>query len=519
MSGIERIDSGVGRCALLDVAATRAREAAALAAAPPFALMARAGEAVARLALAVAPHATRVHVFAGPGNNGGDALEATTRLHAFGKRATIHLVDAGRARPADASHALERARAAGVAVHPFEDHVATAGSPDDETPELVIDGLLGIGAARAPEGALGAAIERIAALAARGARVLAIDVPSGLDADRGQPLGTRCVVADDTLTLLTLKPGLFTGGGRDHAGRVWLARLGDGPDEADPAAWLVGTGDPSCVPVSRRQDAHKGTFGDVAVVGGAAGMAGAAWLAARAAHGAGAGRVFLDGLGQEGGVGALVPPALDPMRPELMFRPGWWRHAAPDTIARATVVCGSGGGDAVRAALPRLLSLASRLVLDADALNAIADDSSLQALVSARAGRGHATILTPHPLEAARLLGSNAAEVQNDRLRAARELAARYRAVVVLKGSGTIIAMVGAALRVNATGNAALAGAGTGDVLAGWTGGRWSSIEGSAFDIATRAVIEHGAAAEPMRPGALRAGDLIEALHLASRGG
>ena len=127
--------------------------------------------------------------------------------------------------------------------------------------------------------------------------------------------------------------------------------------------------------------------------------------------------------------------------------------------------------------------------------------------------------MTPHPLEAARLLGGTAASVQADRLGAARELAARLRSVIVLKGSGTVICAADGTTRINATGNASLASAGTGDVLAGWIGGRWASLTASAFDIATRAVIEHGAAAEPERPGALRAGDLVERLHRRERGG
>ncbi len=398
MSTIERIDSAIGRVALHGVAATRACEAASLASVPAYTLMARAGNAVARLALALAPHARHVLVFAGPGNNGGDGIEAATRLVGFGKRASVVLVGAGERRPSDAARALADAVVAGVKIESFH---ASADAGED-APDIVIDALLGIGASRAPEGAIAAAIERIAVLAARGARVLAVDIPSGLGADRGQPLGTHCVVAADTLTMLTLKPGLFTAAGRDHAGRTWLARLGI--EERGPAdAWLVGRADPSSVVALRPQSAHKGSFGDVAVVGGAAGMAGAAWLAARAAHAAGAGRVFVDVLGADA---AAASAALDPCRPELMFRAGWW-SGPTETLASATVVCGCGGGAAVRATLPRLLSVVQRLVVDADGLNAIAGDSSLQTLLTARAGRGFATIVTPHPLEAARLLGSS----------------------------------------------------------------------------------------------------------------
>ncbi|MEO7115486.1 MAG: NAD(P)H-hydrate dehydratase [Caldimonas sp.] len=505
MNLIERIDSDVGRLALLDVGATRAHEAKALDVAPPVALMAHAGECVARLALAIAPHARTILVFAGPGNNGGDGIEAATRLRGFGKDASVVLVGDPTRRPADAAHALERARAAGVVMRNFD----ASGDSGADAPDLVVDALLGIGASRPPEGALAAAIECIAGYAASGARVLAVDVPSGFDIDRGQSLGNACVTANDTLTFISAKPGLFTGAGRDQAGRVWLARLGvDVGTGTDASAFLVGRSDPSCADVPRRQTQHKGSFGDVAVVGGDAGMTGAAWLAARAAQAAGAGRVFVDLLGAN----ATHPVEVDPRHPELMFRPGWARGDA-DVVSRATVVCGCGGGGAVHELLPRLLSLATRLVLDADALNALAADTSLQTLLQVRASRGFETILTPHPLEAARLLDSDTATVQSDRLRAAHELAERFRVVVVLKGSGTVIAMHGETPRINATGNASLASAGTGDVLSGWIGGRWSAGGTGAFDAATRGVIEHGAAAEPERAGALRASDLIEALY------
>jgi hydroxyethylthiazole kinase-like uncharacterized protein yjeF len=474
--------------------------------------MARAGEAIARRALARAPPARNNVVFAGPGNNGGDGIEAATRLHGWGKQvAVVRVGDASRP-PADAARALARAQAAGVRIDTFE-----AGRPADaDAPELVVDALLGIGASREPEGAVAAAIARIGELSAGGARVLSVDVPSGLDVERGRPLGAACVVADDTLTLIAPKPGLFTGDGRDHAGRIWCARIGVETRHDDADAWLVGVGDPVFAPSPRLHRSHKGSFGDVAIVGGAPGMAGAAWLAARAAHAAGAGRVFVDLLPDP--AGAPARDTLDPLRPELMCRPGWAGSGAA-AVALATVVCGCGGGDAVRAVLPRLLSAATRLVLDADALNAIAADPSLLALVAARDRRGHSTILTPHPLEAARLLATDVATVQGDRVTAGRELAAKHRAVVVLKGSGTVIASVDGSVRIAATGNPSLASAGTGDVLAGWIGGRWAALGGHADEVALRGVVEHGAAAEPERPGAFRAADLVEALHARTRGG
>lgn len=200
----------------------------------------------------------------------------------------------------------------------------------------------------------------------------------------------------------------------------------------------------------------------------------------------------------------------------------WSGQPAADTVA-----CGCGGGDAVRAALPVLLSRTPRLVLDADALNAIADDASLQALLRARAGRsGFATVLTPHPLEAARLLGANgAAAIQADRLTAAQALAQRFAACVVLKGSGSVIAAPQCPTRINASGNARLAIAGTGDVLAGLIAARLArmarmaspepgSVYGAAlgaratfdtafdaaFNAACTAVWQHGWAAETAPP-------------------
>ena len=235
-------------------------------------------------------------------------------------------------------------------------------------------------------------------------------------------------------------------------------------------------------------------------------MTGAALLAGRAAHAAGAGRVYVNLL-DDGSTGLST----DPMRPELMFRRAWWQ-SAPETLASATIVCGCGGGEAVRSALPRLLSIGRRLVLDADALNAIASDEALQAQLAARVARGNTTVLTPHPLEAARLLGATARDVQADRLHSAQQLAQRFGCVVLLKGSGSIIAAPGRAPWINPTGNAALATAGTGDVLAGWIGGLWAQDASAerAFEIAAAAAHAHGAAADAAHVSPLRAADLVE---------
>ncbi len=501
---MERIDSGTSIRALFGRAATRRLEADATESLAPQELMRRAGAAVARLALALAPHAQRVWIAAGPGNNGGDGLEAALQLREWGKDAGVLLVGDAAALPVDAAAAFARARAGGVAVD------VRAGSLGRN--DIAIDALLGIGASRAPTDRLADTIRTLNALACP---VLAIDVPSGLDVDTGQPFGADCLRARATLALLTLKPGLFTADGRDAAGHVWFDALGVDMGRRKPDAWLAGTGAdrPSAV---RPHASHKGSFGDVAVVGGASGMIGAALLAARAAHAAGAGRVYV------GLLGAPRASGLDPQRPELMFRPDWCNEPA-HVLAGTTVVCGCGGGNAVHKILPRLLSLVRWLVLDADALNAVAADSGLQSMLVARARRGLQTVLTPHPLEAARLLDRNTGDVQADRLRAAHALAHRYAATVVLKGSGTVVAAPDRVPVLAATGNAALASAGTGDVLAGWLGGLWAQADraaaDSAFESAWRAVVDHGAAGEPPAPGALRAADLVEVLYRRLRDG
>lgn len=486
-----RITSGTRPWPLHDAAASRQAEQAALALHPPHALMGAAGLAVARLAAALTPHARRVQVWAGPGNNGGDGLVAARHLQAGGRAVQVNLLADAAALPADAAEALAQARAAGVPVVTGID----AGPAD-----LHIDALLGLGTRRAPAGDLTTAI---AAINAAGQPVLAVDLPSGLHPDTGMPLGEHAVRAHATLALLSLKPGLFTGHGRDHAGEVWFDNLEVDADA--PSAWLTGA---PALPAPAHAS-HKGSRGDVVVVGGAAGMTGAAWLAARAALAAGAGRVYCSPLDDAASL-------LDSAQPALMGRRAWWT-GPPEMLALATVACGCGGGDSVREALPPLLSRVPRLVLDADALNAIAGDDGLQPLLQQRAARGLPTLLTPHPLEAARLLQCTSAEVQADRVAAAVALASRFACTVLLKGSGTVMVTPGEPPRINATGNAALATAGNGDVLAGWAAGLWAQQPSvAALDIATAAAWQHGRAADlwpaALRGAPLRAHALVELL-------
>lgn len=489
---------------LFDAAASRRIEQAALAASQTHALMARAGLGVARLALALAPQARRIWVAAGPGNNGGDGLVAAMHLHRLGLAVQVSLLGDPTRLPADAAQALVQARDAGVAITAGLDSAAA------RSPDLAIDALLGLGSRSAPEGTIAEAVRR---LNAGHAPVLAVDLPTGLCGDSGARLGDAAVLAAHTLSLLTLKPGLFTAQGRDHAGRIWFDALGVDSGAEPVGMMLSGPESLRALLPGRAHAQHKGSFGDVLVLGGATGMGGAALLAARAALAAGAGRVYLARLDGDG--------APDPQRPELMPRS---LQAALDLalLGQATVVCGCGGGAAVRDVLPAVLQHAARLVLDADGLNTVAADAALAAALTTRADAGLPTVLTPHPLEAARLLALDTAAVQARRCDAARQLAARFGCTVVLKGSGSVIAAAGGPMWINPTGNARLGSAGTGDVLAGWLGGLWSQGAATAGAAAATATVWlHGRAAEQgdlRLP--LRAADLIEAMasHLPAEG-
>ncbi len=481
---------------LHSVAATRRIEQAAAKQHAPHTLMQRAGLAVARLACAIAPHAQTIWIACGPGNNGGDGLEAAMHLKLWGRNPVVTWLGDETRCPPDALLSLQRARQAGV----------TFASEPPTTYDFAIDALLGIGQSKPVVGVMA---DWLRLMQQTAPAILCVDVASGLDADTGNhieseiAINNMAVQAISTpnngenaplfcLSLLTLKPGLFTAQGKDVAGDVWFDDLSvDVETNASepPTAWLLGA-DRVSLP-ARLHASHKGTFGDVVVVGGAAGMTGAALLAARAALHAGAGRVFVALLDADIADHRMT---VDQVQPELMFRS---LETLP--LREQTVVCGCGGGDAVRHVLPQVLSQALRLVLDADALNAISVDTSLQTLLIARSKRGSkdqiATVLTPHPLEAARLLGMSTAQVQADRLAAAQTLADRFASVVILKGAGSVIAAPANVPCINASGNAKLATAGTGDVLAGIVGAVLAGGE-TAFTAACIATHRHGAAAD-----------------------
>lgn len=424
---------------------------------PP--LMERAGRAAASLARRLTGGRGRVLVCAGPGNNGGDARVMARHLQAAG--IGVAVVGAGEPIP-----------------------------PGDYA--LVVDGLFGIGLGRPLAGPYAELVERINAFAGP---VLALDVPSGIDGDSGRVLGVA-VRATHTLSFIGGKPGLYTLDGPDHSGEVSVDDLG--LDLAGHAGALLDASGFAALLAPRPRNCHKGHFGSVAVIGGAPGMTGAALLAARAALNLGAGRVF---------VGLLQPLVIDAMQPELMLR------SVDDALAAATVIVagpGLGLGDAALEILRRVVGEELPLVLDADALNAIA---TRPVLARQLALRSSPTLLTPHPAEAARLLSSSVDAVQADRVGQAVELARRFRAHVALKGCGTVLAYPDGRWRINTTGNAGLASAGSGDVLAGIAGAllgqHWPAEAALAGAVHLHGAAADAAVAAGSGPIGLTAGELI----------
>ena len=490
--------------ALLSVAEIRAVEQAASTDLAPGTLMQRAGYAAAKAALdliAGAHEDARALVLAGPGNNGGDALELACCLAKSDVQVSVLLfADPARQSP-EAQLALQRAQTSGAQ---FFDTAAWRNLASTQW-TIVVDGLFGIGLTRPIGGEMQALIERINGVTCP---VLALDVPSGLDADTGQVVGEFgiAVRASHTLTFIADKPGLHTGAARDYSGEVQVAPLDiEGRYFPTPLAWLNDASQFSGTLRKRPEDSHKGSYGDVAVIGGAHGMAGAPILAARAAAYCGAGRVYAAFID--------AAPAYDGAQPEIMCR-----LAGEFDFSRATLVVGPGMGSSPAAhdLLARALHAHGALVLDADALNLIAAEPGLQQIL---AQRKQATLMTPHPLEAARLLACTSAQVQADRLAAARALAARFHATVVLKGSGSVIARMDGIAVINATGNPGLATAGTGDVLAGVCGALLAQ-HCPVWEAALAAVWLHGVAADNLvqqgtGPVGLTASELLPALRAA----
>jgi len=457
---------------ILDVAELRAVEAQY--AEQP--LMERAGLAAAEVARGLCgDRGGQMVVLAGPGNNGGDALVAARFLRSWFHDVVVIFRDDAQSLPADAAVAYRAFIGAGG---------TTVATLPERAPSLIVDGLFGIGLKRPIEGPHAALVEWANAT---GAQLLAIDIPSGLDAITGHARAPT-VRASATATFIALKPGLLTGDGPDHCGALSVHPLGlDAPSGArgHRLDWPVLAAMLPTVLTRRVRNVNKGTFGTLGILGGSEGMSGALILAGRAALRSGAGKVWLGYLMAD-------PPKFDTGMPELMLRhAGAVLEAETDALVMGP---GLGTSDAARSLLMRALALPIPVALDADALNLIARDPALFAATQARSAP---TLATPHPGEAARMLASDIASVQNDRMRAAREIAQRLSANVVLKGAGSVLAHPDGTWDINASGGPALATAGSGDVLSGILGALLA--QGIDAKAALRiAVCVHGAAADAL---------------------
>jgi len=467
--------------AVFFTAQIRAMEQQALQLPKPPQLMEKAGLAAAQVVrdrvLKNPNH--NVLILAGPGNNGGDAFVVARYLKEWGNAVTVAFAGERDRVPADARQALQAWLDCGGDI--------CTGLPDGEGNwDVVIDGLFGIGLDqshnRPIEGQYRTWIEAANRMTAP---IVALDIPSGLGSDDGCIYGIA-IRAAVTVTFIGLKPGLFTNFGPECCGSVVLRDLDIHlPALPEPQAWLLNDAlAHTLLPAPRCANSHKGSFGNVAILGGSTGMAGAALLAGRAALHLGAGRVYA-------GLLAENAPPVDFSQPELMLRPPSELFAVKPLNC---LIAGPGLGQSVQARswLGMALDSDCALVLDADALNLIAQHPDLTENLSQRKA---ATILTPHPAEAARLLNTDSAAVQNNRMNAALQIAQHFNCYVVLKGAGSICCLPDGKRYLNTSGNPALSTAGTGDVLAGIIGALIA--QGLSPDRALLlAVYLHGAAAD-----------------------
>lgn len=483
---------------LLTADEMRAVDAEAVALGVPVdALMERAGAALALAAAArLGPNGKAV-VLCGPGNNGGDGFVAARHLAALGRPTWVQLVGASadglRGAPAHMWAALEGTGAR---------RGSSAPSWRMGRGDVICDALFGTGLSRAPGSGYAEAIARIRRWRGLGATVVSADLPSGLSSDTGQPFEPH-VEADVTVAFAFAKVGQAVEPGAGLCGELRVVDIGMPADAGRvlraPATWLLEAGDARALVPPRPRQGHKGTFGHVLVVAGSAGKSGAAALSGLGALRGGAGLVTV----------ATRPAVLDAVlahAPELMgaplegagpLGPDDWPGLARAVAGKDALVLGPGlgVGDGTGALLARWLDEgAVPTVLDADGLNALAGDPSA---LGRRRG-APALVLTPHPGEMARLCGLSTAAVQERRLGVARDAAARFGAVVVLKGARTVVAAPDGELIVNPTGNAGMATAGTGDVLAGLLGALLGQGLAPA-QAASLGVYVHGAAGDRLR--------------------
>ena len=526
---------------VLSVKQVRALEQAAFAQTDSFLLMQAAG---LRTALKIVdqivhgePHNLRCVILAGPGNNGGDACIVAGELKRQGLDVALYQVTDAKTGSKDRMQAVLWTLANGVQPVEIQD---SAQLPAISPNTLVVDGLLGIACNRAPEGVIRTLIQHVndrvtqinSQTRHKQVRVIALDCPSGVNCDTGDAPGDA-ICAHTTFSYLACKHGLLTGQGKTLAGDVWIDDLNCGellnallneqltelvtelvteplteplgqasnqPDFGKSILALSRADQLQRLP-RRGHEHHKGSFGSIAVLGGQQGMVGACVLSARAALQLGCGRVALSLLGE---ADAHLPDVqqqgqtlfLDLVFPEIMNK---GLESNLEFADIATIGPGLGQSEE---AVQMLLAVLKHdkglhMVWDADALNLLANNSALRARFKHYRSKHptRALVLTPHPLEAARLLQSTTEMVQADRPAAAQAISERFNCTVVLKGPGSLICN-GKSMEINITGGPALGTAGSGDVLAGAI----AALLGqglNAFDAAAFGVYLHGLAVEP----------------------
>ncbi|APC16239.1 bifunctional ADP-dependent (S)-NAD(P)H-hydrate dehydratase/NAD(P)H-hydrate epimerase [Pseudomonas frederiksbergensis] len=437
-----------------------------------FELMHRAARATWRALVRHWPTASELSVLAGHGNNAGDGYRVAVLALRAGWQVRVLAVAEPSRLQGDAALAYAESLAAGVVVEVW--------SPSIELRGVVLDALLGTGLSGDVREPYGAAIE---AINASGLPVVSVDIPSGLCADTGRVLGVA-VRADLTVTYIGLKLGLFTGDAADQVGELQFSDLQADPQIVAESAVSAQRLNPGNLPrlAARAPSAHKGRFGHVLLIGGDRGFGGAILLGAESALRSGAGMVSLATRSEH------VPAALARV-PEVMVL---GTHSANQLMApleqASVIVVGPGLGKAAwgRSLLSAAANASLPQVWDADALNLLSQGD-------VRLPKG--CVITPHPGEAARLLGISTAEVQADRPAAAHALSKKYTATVILKGAGSLIASPDGRLALCHQGHPAMATAGLGDVLAGLVGALLAQGM-NAFDAACLAVWLHANAGE-----------------------
>jgi ADP-dependent NAD(P)H-hydrate dehydratase / NAD(P)H-hydrate epimerase len=478
------------------------------------------------------PLGMRVLVLCGPGNNGGDGFVAARHLRAHGAEVAVGLLGARERVRNEALVHLEQLEATGPAVVPLEDEAALARLVATcDAWDFALDAVLGTGARGEPEGSVAAAVQTLRELDEGGTNVVAVDLPTGVNADTGA-IARRAVRADLTVTFGSPKRGHFLYPGRAFCGALEVVDIGLVADDGDPAGFpfaLATAEEIARLLPQRDPRAHKGSVGRVLIAGGSPGLTGAVVLAARAATRAGAGYVqcavpaglhdvFETKLTEE--MTLPMPQGPDRTLAAAAAEPILERAAGVDVL-----VVGSGlSRDPVAAALARRLVVDSPcpVVLDADGLNAF--QWQTEPLHAARTGwsptspQGHARItrvLTPHLGEMSRLTGVPPADLEARRLDACREWAVKWGCVLVLKGAPTVVAGPDGRASVNPTGNPGMATAGMGDVLTGIVAALLA--QGLApYDAARAAVFVHGASADEcaraIGPVGFSAGDVAATL-------